>query len=167
MKTIYYASAPSPLGTLWAAASETGLWAMDYAIDEARFRARCQKRGDVKLVVAPGAVRHYLDIELAMLNGTQKSFDLPIDWTGMTEFQMRVRQAVMAIPAGRTASYGEIAAKVGKPDAARAVGRVNATNPLLFAVPCHRVIGADGSLTGYGGVGGVDTKRKLLAIEAG
>jgi methylated-DNA-[protein]-cysteine S-methyltransferase len=99
------------------------------------------------------------------LDGKCKQFDMPIDWRGMTDFQVKVRQAVMAIPAGETSTYGQIAVDIGKPGAARAVGRVNATNPIPLVIPCHRIVGADGSMTGYGGVGGVETKQWLLALE--
>jgi methylated-DNA-[protein]-cysteine S-methyltransferase len=79
-------------------------------------------------------------------------------------FQHRVWDEVRTIPWGATATYGEIAARLGRPGAARAVGRANATNPVCLAIPCHRVVGADGSLTGYGG--GTATKQALLAIES-
>ncbi len=83
----------------------------------------------------------------------------------MTAFQQAVRKAVMAVGYGETASYGDIAAAVGNPRAARAVGGVQACNPISFIIPCHRIIGADGSLAGYGGFGGVETKRWLLELE--
>ncbi len=81
-----------------------------------------------------------------------------------SSFQRRVWDEVRTIPWGATATYGEIAARLGRPGAARAVGRANATNPVCLAIPCHRVVGADGSLTGYGG--GIATKRALLAMES-
>jgi O-6-methylguanine DNA methyltransferase len=84
----------------------------------------------------------------------------------MTDFQIAVRKAVMALPYGSTASYGDIAAAVGNPRAARAMGGVQARNPISFVIPCHRVIGSDGSLHGYGGFGGVETKAWLLDLEA-
>jgi methylated-DNA-[protein]-cysteine S-methyltransferase len=80
-------------------------------------------------------------------------------------FQQRVWSEVRKVPYGATASYGEIAARIGRPGASRAVGRANATNPVCLAVPCHRIVGADGSLTGYGG--GLARKEALLALEAG
>ena len=85
--------------------------------------------------------------------------------TGCTPFQLRVWAALLGIEYGSTASYGEIARRVGAPDAARAVGVANARNPIAIIVPCHRVIGADGSLTGFGG--GLPRKRYLLDLEAG
>ena len=86
-----------------------------------------------------------------------------VDWHGVTPFQRAVLEQTMRIPLGETRSYGEIAELAGSPRAARAVGRVMATNPLPFIVPCHRVIGSDGTLHGYGG--GLDLKERLLKVE--
>ena len=80
-------------------------------------------------------------------------------------FQLQVWSEVRKVPFGATLSYGEIAARIGRPGAARAVGRANATNPVCLVVPCHRIVGSDGSLTGYGG--GMATKAALLDLEAG
>lgn len=96
--------------------------------------------------------------------GQRQSFDLPLAPQG-TPFQQRVWQALLSIPFGRTASYAEIATSLDDPKAVRAVGAANGRNPLAIVVPCHRVIGSDGSLTGY--AGGLDRKRWLLAFEAG
>ncbi|MSU70050.1 MAG: methylated-DNA--[protein]-cysteine S-methyltransferase [Opitutaceae bacterium] len=94
--------------------------------------------------------------------GEPSSFDLPLAPAG-TPFQQQVRAAVQGIPCGETRSYAELGAQVGRPSAARAVGRANATNPICLIVPCHRVIGHDGSLTGY--AFGKELKRRLLALE--
>lgn len=94
--------------------------------------------------------------------GQRTSFELDLRMNG-TPFQRSVWAALREIEYGRTASYGEIATRVGQPGAARAVGIANARNPISIVVPCHRVIGADGSLTGYGG--GLERKRYLLALE--
>ena len=91
-------------------------------------------------------------------------FDLPLAPAG-SEFQMQVWRALTEIPYGETASYGEIARRIGAPGEARAVGSANGRNPIAVVVPCHRVIGADGSLTGYGG--GLERNRFLLELEAG
>ncbi len=88
---------------------------------------------------------------------------LPIDWDGISPFRRAVLEETMRIPAGQTRSYGWLAAKVGRPRAARAVGRVMATNPLPLVVPCHRVVASDGSLHGYGG--GLEMKAALLKAE--
>jgi len=94
--------------------------------------------------------------------GERRRFELPLAPRG-TEFQRRVWRALTEIPYGKTVSYGELARRIGKPSAPRAVGLANGANPLPIIVPCHRVIGADGSLTGFGG--GLPIKRKLLALE--
>ena len=95
--------------------------------------------------------------------GKRTDFDLELAPRG-TEFQQAVWKALLAIPYGETRSYGEIARAIGQPKAARGVGSANHSNPIALIVPCHRVIGADGSLTGYGG--GLPLKRALLAHEA-
>ena len=98
----------------------------------------------------------------AYFAGELTEFDIELDLQG-TEFQRRVWQALLTIPYGETRSYGEIAEQIGAPGSARAVGLANGHNPIAIVVPCHRVIGANGSLTGYGG--GVDRKRTLLELE--
>jgi methylated-DNA-[protein]-cysteine S-methyltransferase len=96
------------------------------------------------------------------LEGKRVKFDLPLMLQG-TDFQVSVWKALQTIPAGETRSYGEIAAQIGKPKACRAVGMANHNNPVAIVVPCHRVVGWDGSLTGYGG--GLPLKRYLLDLE--
>jgi methylated-DNA-[protein]-cysteine S-methyltransferase len=98
----------------------------------------------------------------AYFAGELTAFDIELDMRG-TEFQRRVWTALLTIPYGETRSYGEIAEQVGAPGAARAVGLANGHNPIAIIVPCHRVIGASGSLTGYGG--GLDRKKTLLDLE--
>lgn len=98
----------------------------------------------------------------AYFAGDRTDFDLEFDLHG-SEFQRRVWQALLTIPYGETRSYGQIAAQIGAIGSARAVGLANGHNPIAIVVPCHRVIGANGNLTGYGG--GLDRKRTLLAME--
>jgi methylated-DNA-[protein]-cysteine S-methyltransferase len=95
--------------------------------------------------------------------GDRTSFELSLSPTG-TPFQLRVWNALRTIPYAETASYSEVAAAIGSPRASRAVGLANGRNPIAIVIPCHRVIGADGSLVGYGG--GLDRKRRLLELEA-
>ena len=97
-------------------------------------------------------------------DGRRRAFDLPLVMAG-SAFQQRVWRALQDIPYGETISYGELARRVGVPSAARAVGVANHHNPVSIVIPCHRVIGADGSLTGYGG--GLERKRLLLDLESG
>jgi methylated-DNA-[protein]-cysteine S-methyltransferase len=98
----------------------------------------------------------------AYFAGELTDFDIELDLRG-TEFQRRVWEALLTIPYGETRSYGQIAQQIGAPGSARAVGLANGHNPIAIVVPCHRVIGAGGSLTGYGG--GLDRKRTLLDLE--
>jgi methylated-DNA-[protein]-cysteine S-methyltransferase len=95
--------------------------------------------------------------------GSRKEFDLPLRLNG-TEFQVSVLEALQDIPYGETMSYGDIAKRIGRPKAVRAVGAANGRNPIPIVVPCHRVIGSTGDLTGFGG--GLDTKEALLRLEA-
>lgn len=114
-------------------------------------------RDDDAFAVARTQLAEYFD-------GSRREFDLPLALEG-TPFQREVWEALREIPYGETVSYGELALRLGKPDAVRAVGLANGRNPISIVVPCHRVIGADGSLTGYGG--GLERKRELLDLEAG
>lgn len=95
--------------------------------------------------------------------GERREFDLPLHLAG-TEFQLLVLEELCRIPYGQTVSYGDIARRIGRPRAVRAVGAANGRNPLPIVVPCHRVIGSTGDLTGFGG--GLDTKEALLRLEA-
>lgn len=99
----------------------------------------------------------------AYFAGTLQAFDVPLAPRG-TEFQQSVWSTLLEIPYGQTTTYSAIAEKIGRPAAVRAVGAANGANPIPIIIPCHRVIGANGSLTGFGG--GIDVKRQLLALEA-
>jgi methylated-DNA-[protein]-cysteine S-methyltransferase len=114
------------------------------------------QRDDAQWSAVAKQLREYFD-------GKRRDFEIPLDVEG-TEFQTKVWAALRKIPFGRTASYADIARKIGKPKAMRAVGMANGRNPVSIVVPCHRVIGADGSLTGYGG--GLDRKKILLDLES-
>jgi methylated-DNA-[protein]-cysteine S-methyltransferase len=98
------------------------------------------------------------------LNGQRQRFDLPLALVSCTPFQLRVWEALQAIPYGQTTHYGHIAQQVGSPAAVRAVGAAIGRNPLIMVIPCHRVLGAKGALTGY--AGGLARKHTLLALEA-
>lgn len=99
----------------------------------------------------------------AYFKGARESFDLPLDLQGGTAFQQSVWQALLAIPRGGTTSYGQLGERIGRPAAMRAVGAAVGRNPLSVVVPCHRVIGSNGSLTGY--AGGIERKTALLRLE--
>lgn len=155
-----------PLSPVWVAVVDNGLAAIEIGGTQSefvhllvdRFRGATE-RDDSRTGEVVQQVAEYLQRE-------RSAFNLPIDWSLMTEFQEKVLRAVYAIPYGETRSYGQIASQIGIQGAARAVGRANATNPVPLVIPCHRVIGADGSLRGYGAGDGIDTKAWLLALEA-
>ncbi len=110
----------------------------------------------------PGTFNEAVAQLAAYFAGELTEFDFDYELRG-TEFQRRVWKALLTIPYGETRSYGRIAEQIGAPGSARAVGLANSHNPIAIVIPCHRVIGANGSLTGYGG--GLDRKRTLLALE--
>jgi methylated-DNA-[protein]-cysteine S-methyltransferase len=97
--------------------------------------------------------------------GARKRFDLPLDLTRLTPFQLSVLQTARGIPPGSVRTYGQVARTLGKPKASRAVGQALGRNPIPIVIPCHRVIASDGSLCGYGGGGGLESKRFLLQLE--
>ncbi|WP_345322255.1 methylated-DNA--[protein]-cysteine S-methyltransferase [Candidatus Villigracilis proximus] len=99
------------------------------------------------------------------LKGKRRDFTIAIDWSTLKPFQLKALKAVYAIPYGETRTYADIAMQIGHPNAYRAVGSANATNPMPLVIPCHRVIGADGKLHGYGGGDGLPTKEWLLKME--
>ncbi len=153
---VCWSTIDSPVGALFAAVSEGAVVELSFLGDE-------QPSPPVGWIRDDGAcdeLRSQLEQYFA---GERREFDIEIAPDG-TEFQMQVWTALRSIPYGRTASYGEIAARIGRPRAVRAVGGANNANPISIIVPCHRVIGADGSLTGYGG--GLGTKATLLALES-
>ena len=147
---MYEALLPSPIGPLYVAADDTGLTKL--YTDGHRFHANAGPDDGRFTEVA-----HQLDEYFA---GERTEFDLPLSEHG-TPFELDVWSALRRIPYGETRSYGELAREVGS--VARAVGRANGRNQISIIVPCHRVIGADGSLTGYGG--GIERKRWLLRHE--
>ncbi len=162
---VWMGGADSPLGKLWAAVSENGLWVVEFGVSRERFLRAVKRRGPVEVIEDADKVSAALNELQEYLAEERREFTLPIDWAGMTEFDKRARQAVLAVPYGQTASYGEIAARIGETGKARAVGHANATNPIPLVIPCHRIIGADGSMVGYGGGNGIETKRWLLKME--
>ena len=155
--TILYSTIASPIGELLLTSdgeSITGLYM--HKQKHGAKRTREWKRDDAAL----GEPRTQLQAYFA---GGLREFKLPLAAEG-TPFQQRVWRALCDIPYGETISYGELARRIGQPTASRAVGLANGQNPIAIVVPCHRVIGANGSLTGYGG--GLERKRWLLAHES-
>lgn len=149
-----HAAVDSPVGRLTLVASDTGLRALVFRGETIPPESRPGR--DSVLTIAAAQLAEYFD-------GVRRAFELPLDLVG-TPFQRQAWSALASIPYGETISYGEQARRLGRPGAARAVGSANARNPISIVLPCHRVVGADGSLTGYGG--GLAVKRALLEHEA-
>ncbi len=155
----------SPLGGLWMAVSENGLVAVEWDDAKPALDAYLTKRLKRPALLDPKRTSLPLRQLDEYLRGRRRAFDFPIDWGLLRPFQRAALQLVYAIPYGETRAYGEIAREMGRPRAARAVGRANATNPMPLVIPCHRVIGTDGKLHGYGGGEGLRTKEWLLKME--
>ena len=148
----------SPVGELTLVASAPGLAAILWEND---------RPGRVKLNIVAQDDNHPLlretERQLSQyFAGTRTHFDLPLDFVG-TDFQKKVWAALLTIPCGETRSYAQIAAQIGSPKAVRAVGAANGRNPISIIAPCHRVIGSNGTLTGF--AGGLDAKQTLLELE--
>jgi methylated-DNA-[protein]-cysteine S-methyltransferase len=155
----------SRLGPIYGAESPRGLLSLVLPAHDLRYFGQTLDRR------APGAETAAVKPEetesgrqlMAYLKGELKNLDAPLDLTGLSDFSQEVLKELIRIPYGRTKSYGQVATAVGRPQAARAVGRAVGANPVPIFAPCHRVVGADGSLTGFGP--GLPTKRMLLDLE--
>jgi len=145
----------SPVGPLTLIADEQALTGLHFAGYGHGLGAGRRDPEAPVLAAAAAQLDEYFAAE-------RRDFDLELDLAG-TDFQRAVWDELVRIPYGETVSYGEIARRLGRPERVRAVGAANGRNPVAIVVPCHRVIGADGGLVGYGG--GLDRKRRLLAIE--
>lgn len=155
--TVHTTTIDSPIGPLFLAAGGDGLRAIEF-----RNNRHPVRRGD-DWHEGDNAILREAHRQLSeYFARRRRTFDLPLAPEG-TPFQRRVWTTLATIPYGQTISYAELAARVGRPGAARAVGAANGRNPLPIVLPCHRVIGADGSLTGFGG--GLPAKRFLLELE--
>lgn len=153
-----YTYVDSPIGPLLLVSDGVSLTGVTMDPNERPPAGLAEWREDASAGPLPEAVRQLNEY----FAGSRRDFDLPLRFVG-TAFQQSVWRALLDIPYGKTVSYGEQATRIGNPKASRAVGLANGRNPLPIVVPCHRVIGADGSLTGFGG--GLPRKRWLLAHE--
>jgi methylated-DNA-[protein]-cysteine S-methyltransferase len=155
---VRYDIVDSPIGGLFVAATDRGLARIHFGSDGQE--DELARTFGVRVLRSPlDEVRRELD---EYFDGTRRSFDLPIDLRA-APFNVQVLRELERVPYGVTTTYGTLAAKVGRPTAARAVGTVMNRNPIPIVLPCHRVLGANGSLTGY--AGGLDVKLKLLQLE--
>jgi len=146
----------SPLGPLRLVAAPAGLRSIEFVTGNRPVRIHPEWRENMEQLREP--IRQLR----AYFSGQLEGFDLPLEPQG-TPFQLAVWRRLCEIPYGETISYGELARRLGNPKASRAVGLANGSNPIPIVIPCHRVIGSNGKLTGYGG--GLDIKEKLLALE--
>ena len=156
----------SPLGGLLVVSDAAGfLRALDFTDCEARLRRllRVQSGGEEPNLLASAVPAELLESLGAFFRGDLRALDPLRVRTGGTDFQRRVWAALREIPSGATTTYGALARAIGRPSAARAVGHANGSNPIALVVPCHRVVGSDGALTGY--AGGIERKRWLLEHE--
>ena len=148
----------TPVGDLRLAASDQGLIAVEWVHYQMDF--------DSYLINSePETLAPYTDQLQEYFEGTRHEFTFPIDWSIFRPFQKEALQRVFKIPYGETRTYADIALDMDRPHAYRAVGRANATNPMPIVIPCHRLIGRDGKLHGYGGGEGLKTKEWLLKME--
>lgn len=154
----------TPLGDFRLAVSDLGLIAVEWADAQPELDAYLKK---LKRPIEPNQkkVAPYAKELKEYLLGKRIAFTIPVDWSPFTAFQREALQAVFRIPYGETRTYIEIAKEIDRPHAYRAVGAANAMNPMPIVVPCHRVIGRDGKLHGYGGGNGLPTKEWLLKME--
>ena len=159
-RLMVYACLPSPVGELLAVADCGSL--LELSFDAPRALARRRTRSAEKLRHAPDEFVAFASELRSYFAGELREFAVPLA-PGGSAFEQRVWSILRAIPYGTTTSYGAIARELGVPNAARAVGTANGRNPIAIVIPCHRVIGADGGLTGYGG--GLARKRLLLELE--
>lgn len=153
---VYFSRMDSPVGPLLLAATENGLRCLRFD------RGKIPSGKSEIWIESPENLRIYEGQVAAYFRGDLREFKCKLDLIG-TDFQKDCWKALLHIPYGTTCSYADIARKIGRPKAFRAVGQANHVNPIAIIVPCHRVIGAAGTLTGYGG--GLSTKEKLLRLE--
>lgn len=164
-QTLHVGGVETPLGPVWIAASARGVRAVTVPGGSRASCLAAARARPADPVVVGGTLVEAAAAELTTyFAGRRRDFTCDLDLVG-TPFQRRVWAAVRAVPYGETATYREIAERIGAPRAYRAVGAANGANPVAIVVPCHRLVGSDGSLTGYGG--GLAAKRWLLELEAG
>ena len=168
MKPIIYLNLFSTkmLGNIGVSVTDTGLLRLRMFQNDKDAYLRLNtgyQEGDY--VYSDQETKHVVEQVQAYLGYDLRAFTLSIDWAGYTDFQRAVLKRTLAIPYGETKSYGEIAAEAGSPKAFRAVGQAEKRNEVPLVIPCHRVIGSDGSLTGYGGKDNTHIKAQLLDFE--
>jgi methylated-DNA-[protein]-cysteine S-methyltransferase len=153
----------SPIGPLVVAATDRGILRISFTPDPEGVVEEIARIAGPRVLRAPRLIdeaRRELD---DYFDGSRRAFDLAVDLRGAAPFTLAVLEELARVPYGATSTYGALAARVGRPKAARAVGTVMNRNPIPIILPCHRIVGANGSLTGY--AGGLDVKERLLRLE--
>jgi methylated-DNA-[protein]-cysteine S-methyltransferase len=153
----------SPIGPLLVAATDRGILQIAFDPDPAHHLERIARIAGPRVLRAPRAIDATRRELGEYFEGTRREFDLALDLRGTTPFTERVLGELALVPYGRTSTYAELAARAGRPKAARAVGMVMNRNPVPIVLPCHRIVGSSGSLVGYGG--GIEIKERLLRHE--
>jgi methylated-DNA-[protein]-cysteine S-methyltransferase len=160
---VSYDIAETPIGALLVAVTDRGLCRVSFDPEPERETEQLARSFGLRVLRAPRAVdpvKRELD---EYFEGRRREFDLPVDLRGRSEFARTVLDQLARVPYGEVTTYGSLAARSGRPRAARAVGTIMNRNPIPIVLPCHRVVGSTGSLVGYGG--GLDRKRRLLDLE--
>jgi methylated-DNA-[protein]-cysteine S-methyltransferase len=160
---VSYDVADTPVGPLLVAVTERGLCRISYDPEPEREAEQLARTFGMRVLRAPrpiDPVRRELE---EYFEGDRREFDLPVDLRGRSEFSRIVLEQLARVPYGEVTTYGSLAARTGRPRAARAVGTIMNRNPIPIVLPCHRVVGSTGSLVGYGG--GLERKRQLLDLE--
>ena len=160
---VHYTSMRTPVGRLYVAATEAGLVRVAFDQIEASFVTDLRRQLKRDVIQSADRMAGVVAQLEAYFAGERPAFDVPIDLGQVAPFQRSVLMAARRIPAGQLVSYGEIARRIGRPKASRAVGQALGHNPVPIVIPCHRIVPSGGGLGGY--VGGLDIKRKLLKME--
>ena len=162
-RVVYYAPVRTPVGRLFVAATERGLVRIGFDRSEASFVTGLREQLKAEVIESEEKVADIAAQLEAYFAGERRAFDVPIDLSFASTFQRRVLMAARGVPAGQVVTYGELARRIGAPNASRAVGWALGRNPLPIVIPCHRIVRAGGGLGGY--IGGLEIKRKLLELE--
>lgn len=167
---VYFDSLPSPIGEVFTAVTDEGVISVDFGFsDENTFIRHLMEQHvsgpEVRIVRSPERVADVKRQLGEYFRGERDRFDFPLDLRGLTEFQRQVLDATRQVPPGEIVTYKEIARRIGRAKASRAVGNALGRNPVPIIIPCHRVLHQDGSIGGYSGGGGSRTKARLLALE--
>jgi methylated-DNA-[protein]-cysteine S-methyltransferase len=153
----------SPIGPLVVAATDRGILRISFTPDPEGVVEEIARIAGPRVLRAPRLINEARRELGGYFDGSRRAFDLAVDLRGAAPFTLAVLGELARVPYGATSTYGALAARVGRPKAARAVGTVMNRNPIPIVLPCHRIVGANGSLTGY--AGGLDVKERLLRLE--